>query len=126
MQDEPASSRVTRPGPTAVSVEPLGGQWAVRRAGAARRSGVYATQDEAIRAAEALTRSEGGQLRIDDGDGRVRERFTLGRLAFEKISAVEGIRLSRAMKRDLRRSAEAATPETARRMLAEKYGRTTG
>ena len=92
-----------------------------------RRSGVYPTQDEAIRAAQALTRPKGGQLFIHDHDGSVRERFTLGRLAFEKISAVEGIRLDPAMKRDLHRSAkEAATPEAARRMLAEKYGKTTG
>lgn len=126
MQDESASPRVARPDPTHVSVEPRDGQWVVRRAGAARQGDIYATQDEAIRAARALTRPEGGQLLIKDAKGHVHESFTLGRLAFEKISAVEGIRLSRAMKRDLRRSAEAATPDAARRMLAEKYGSTTG
>lgn len=122
MQDESASSRAVRPGPTDVSVEPLDGQWIVRRTRASRRSGVYATQDEAIRAAQALTRLKGGQVLI--GDSRSRGSFTLGRLAFEKISAVEGIRLTKTMKRDLRRSAEAATPEAARRELAEKYART--
>ncbi|MEE7458325.1 hypothetical protein MPAR168_13450 [Methylorubrum populi] len=126
MQDESTSPRVARPDPTDVSVEPRDGQWVVRRAGAARRSDVYATQDEALRAAQALTRPEGGQLLIQDANGHVRESFTLGRLAFEKISAVEGIRLSRDMKRDLRRSAEAATPDAARQLLAEKYGSTIG
>lgn len=60
----------------------------------------------------------------DASGGRSGQNFTLGRLAFEKISAVEGIRLTPEMKRDLRRSAEeAATPDAARQRLAAKYGK---
>ncbi len=60
----------------------------------------------------------------DASGGRSGESFTLGRLAFEKISAVEGIRLTAEMKRDLRRSAEeTATPDAARQQLAAKYGK---
>ena len=121
---------MTRPGrlgATDISVTPFGGQWVVRRVRAARRIGVYPTQEEAISAAQALTRQKGGQVVVQDRDGATHKRFTLGRLAFEKISAVEGIRLSKTMKQDLRRSMMTTdTPEAARQVLIAKYGKTNG
>lgn len=60
-------------------------------------------------------------------DDRVENGFTLGRQAFEMISAVEGIRLTRAMKRDLLDArAQARSAEEARSLLAAKYGRKVG
>lgn len=56
-------------------------------------------------------------------EDRVEAPFTLGRQAYEKISAVEGIRLSRDMERDLRDArAEGRSPEEARALLRAKYG----
>lgn len=47
----------------------------------------------------------------------------LGRSAFAKISAVEGLRASRQMKSDFKKlDAENATPEQRRKYLASKYG----
>ena len=50
-------------------------------------------------------------------------QFILGRAAFAKISAVEGLRASRQMKSDFAKlDAENATPEERRKYLAGKYG----
>lgn len=48
----------------------------------------------------------------------------LGLAAFEKISAVEGIRLTEAMKRDLHSfERRPMTPEERTRFITDKYGR---
>lgn len=60
-------------------VVPDGTRWAVRRAGAARVSGRYETQTEAIEVARDRARSEAGELYIHGRDGRIRERSTFGK-----------------------------------------------
>jgi hypothetical protein len=50
--------------------------------------------------------------------------FVLGQKAFEKISAVEGIRLTAEMRRDLKRLDDSRLgTEAERRSLIQKYGR---
>lgn len=51
--------------------------------------------------------------------------FTLGRQAFAKISAVEGIRMSRAMDAEFREfDRKGLSPEERRKAIAAKYGKT--
>lgn len=103
---------------------PSGGSWAVKVEGASRPSGHYPTQAEAVEAARELVRAKGGATRVYLSDDRVAESFTLGRQAFAKISAVEGIRLSRTMKQDLADvRANVGSAEEARGVLVAKYGR---
>lgn len=54
------------------------GQWAVRRAGASKASRVFVTQDEAIRYAQALARSNKTELFVHDRNGLIRERSSFG------------------------------------------------
>lgn len=50
--------------------------------------------------------------------------FVLGRASFEKISAVEGIRMSADMKRTFKQLDEkAVTPVVRRKTIAAKFGR---
>ena len=52
--------------------------------------------------------------------------FTLGRAAFEKISAVEGVRFSKTMKSEFRRfDREGLSPEERRRVITSKYTKNT-
>ncbi len=99
--------------------------WAVKKPGAARASGVYRTQAEAENAArEIVRRNGGGEVRIHGRDGRWRDSFTLGRSSFAQITAVEGIRLSRGMKRDFREFDRKQLSANARRQaIVSKYGK---
>lgn len=76
-------------------VVPHNGEWSIRRAGSNAASELYATQGEAVRAAQALVQSKGGGMCVHEKDGRVRDTFTVGRDTFAKISAIEGISLTR-------------------------------
>lgn len=49
-------------------------------------------------------------------------KFLLGRVAFSRISAVEGIRVSKGLKSDLR-SLDSSSYEKRRAVLAGKYGK---
>ena len=49
-------------------------------------------------------------------------QFVIGRVAFGKVSEVEGIVASRRLRADLRRL-EGASPEKRRSVLSEKYGK---
>ena len=52
------------------------------------------------------------------------KHFVLGRESFARISAVEGIHLTREMKRDLREfDRKGLSPAERRRAIANKYGR---
>jgi hypothetical protein len=98
--------------------------WVVRRSGSARVCGAYRTEAEAEQAAREMLRIKGGAVRIQGPDGRERERFTIGRDAFAKISAVEGIRLSDEMIRDLRDFDRRRLSDDERgRAIMRKYGR---
>ncbi|MDO8323800.1 MAG: DUF2188 domain-containing protein [Phenylobacterium sp.] len=77
--------------PATYRVGPTGdGGWAVRDGHGAK---TFATQSEAVAAAQTAVRSTGGELTIQAANGRVRKSFTLGRSAMEKLNAVEGIAL---------------------------------
>lgn len=60
-------------------VVPNGERWSVRRTGAVRASGTYATQKEAIEQAERIARNQGTELYVHGRDGRIRERSSYGR-----------------------------------------------
>ena len=59
-------------------VAPRGSKWTVRRTGAARASGVFDTQSEAIARARDIARSQGSELYIHGRDGRIRDRSSYG------------------------------------------------
>lgn len=59
-------------------VVPNGNRWSVRRAGAARASGIYDTQQEAITHAREAARNQKTELYIHGRDGRIRERISYG------------------------------------------------
>lgn len=98
--------------------------WIVKKNGSTRAGGTYGTQAEAARAAQDMVRIKGGTVRIQGPDGRSHESFTIGRDGFAKISAVEGIRLSREMKEVLRDFDRKGLSDYERgRAIARKYGR---
>ena len=59
-------------------VVPNGSKWSVRRAGASRASGTFATQDEAIARARDVAQKQKTELFIHGRDGRIRERNSYG------------------------------------------------
>jgi hypothetical protein len=59
-------------------VVPNGGKWSVRSAGAARVSGTYSTQREAVDKARTIARDQGTEVYIYGKDGRIRERTSYG------------------------------------------------
>jgi hypothetical protein len=98
--------------------------WIVKKNGSMRASGIYGTQAEAAQAARDMVRIKGGTVRIEGPDGRSQESFTIGRDGFAKIGAVEGVRLSREMTRDLRDFDRKGLSDQERaRAIARKYGR---
>jgi hypothetical protein len=63
-------------------VVPNGDKWAVRKAGADRASGVFATQKEAIARGRELAKNQGTELYVHGLDGRIRERNSFGKDSF--------------------------------------------
>ncbi len=59
-------------------VVPNGGKWSVRKAGAARASGTYEKQSEAITQAKKIAKNQKTELYIHGRDGRIRERNSYG------------------------------------------------
>ena len=59
-------------------VVPRGGKWSVRKAGAARASGTFETQKEAISHAKGLAQNQKTEVFIHGRDGRIRERDSYG------------------------------------------------
>lgn len=59
-------------------VVPSGGRWAVRKAGAARASNTFSTQQEAIARGREIARAQQTELYIHGQDGRIRERNSYG------------------------------------------------
>ena len=51
------------------------GQWAVKRAGATRPSGIYDSQKEAIQKASVIAQNQGTSVFVHDKEGRVKERL---------------------------------------------------
>ncbi len=63
-------------------VVPMDGKWSVRKAGAARASGTYETQGEAVERARTLAKNQGTELYVHGKDGRIRERNSYGKDPF--------------------------------------------
>ncbi len=59
-------------------VVPSANGWSVKRAGATKASGIYATQSEAIDAATRIARNQKTELYVHGRDGRIRERNSYG------------------------------------------------
>lgn len=59
-------------------VVPNGEKWSVRRAGSSRATATYATQQEAVRVAKDLAKSQKTELYVHGKDGRIRERNSYG------------------------------------------------
>lgn len=109
---------------THVHVVPTAGGWQVRCEGAGRASSIYHTQAEATAAAQSVLRRSGGELTVQDRDGRIRESMTLGRDPMARIAAIEGIHPSSDSKRmleDLDRAG--ASGEERRRSIARRFGK---
>jgi hypothetical protein len=99
------------------------GGWTIKDGGSGRASGIYETQAEAERIAKEQVRISGGEVRVETRAGRWRASFTVGRQAYAKISAVEGISLSPDMQRDLRNfDRKALSDEERRAAIMKKYG----
>jgi hypothetical protein len=66
---------------------------------------------------------------MSKGEGKILRdaktgRFVLGRDAFEKVSAVEGLRMPKAMQRDFRSlDKQGASARVRRAVLSSKYGK---
>lgn len=63
-------------------VTPRQNGWSVRRSGASRASGHYATQAEAVEAATRIARNQGTEVYIHGRDGRIREHNSYADDAF--------------------------------------------
>jgi len=109
-----------------LSVVPKSQGWAIAgySSGTTQRS--YKTQQEAVAAARKLINAQvGGELVVHGRDGRIRsvDTYALGEDSFDKISAVEGIFLSKEMRRDFSAlDREQFSPEKRREWLIAKYG----
>jgi hypothetical protein len=57
---------------------PKGG-WSVQQAGASRAIRVFRTQQDAVRFAKQVSRTQGGDLFVHHSDGTIRERDSYGR-----------------------------------------------
>lgn len=86
----------------------------------------FRTQHEAVAAARNLIRpNTGGEVVIRSRNGRVRQvdTYVLGRSGFDKISAVEGISLSKEIEQDLETlNSKPLSLQERREWLIAKYG----
>jgi Uncharacterized protein conserved in bacteria (DUF2188) len=69
---------VTKMSKNSQHVAPSTGGWSVRRAGALRASGVFKTQDEAIKRGREIAKNQKSELFIHGRDGRIREKSSFG------------------------------------------------
>jgi len=105
-------------------VMPHNGGWVVKEPESDHPASAHRTQSEAVRAASAIvSKRGGGDVVVHSRSGRVRESFTLGRDSFAKISAVEGIRLSREARSDFEEfDSKGLSASQRRRRIARKFG----
>jgi hypothetical protein len=112
--------------PRTVHVVPHGSGWAIRAA-SGRASKTFASQADAVKAAQATVREGGGQLMVQAPNGRVRKSFTLGRAAMEKLNAVEGVKLTPATKKAFKDfDRDGLSPTQRRAQLRKSVGKVAG
>ena len=109
--------------PQTLQVENNKSGWIVRSGRNARATRVFATQAEAVDDARMRLRVAGGELAVRSVDGRIRESFTIGRKAMAKIGAIEGIRLSKKIRANLRAlDKEGLSPRERRERILSAFG----
>lgn len=59
-------------------VVPNGNKWRVRKSGSSKASGVFSTQQAAIKEATKIAKNQGTEVYIHGRDGRIRERNSYG------------------------------------------------
>lgn len=59
-------------------VVPSGNGWSVRKSGADRASGRFATQKEAVASATTIAKNQRTEVYVHGKDGRIRERNSYG------------------------------------------------
>lgn len=59
-------------------VVPNGKKWSVRKAGASKASGVFPTQQAAVKEATKIAKNQRTEVYIHGKDGRIRERNSYG------------------------------------------------
>jgi hypothetical protein len=112
----------TRKDSLAIVVVRVSGGWVVRGSGPKARRHVYKTKSAAERNAKRKA-TEKAHMLPSLARNAEHGRFTVGRSAFAKISAVEGLYLSSDMKRDFRYfDQKGLTGEKRRRAIISKYG----
>jgi len=104
------------------SVVQVSGGWAVRGSGSKIGRRVCRTKAEAERDAKRIASENTQKLSSSTRSGTQRDVFTVGRNAFAKISAIEGLYLSSDMKRDFREfDQKRLTSDKRRRAIISKY-----
>jgi hypothetical protein len=110
-----------------IAVVPSSGGWSIAGHPAAIERRPYKTQREAVEAARKFIKTQvGGELTVHGRDGRVRsvDTYALGQEAFARISAVEGIVVTKEMHRDFKRlDRQGLSAAERRQWLAGKYGK---
>lgn len=101
--------------------------WSIRRSSSGRASAVYSTQKDALQAARELMQArEGGEITLHGRDGRIRgvDTYALGAKAFGKLSAIEGMALTKEMQREFENlDRQKLSPAERRRRLIAKFSR---
>lgn len=118
MKDTPA-----KPPPSgAYVVKPDAAGWVVISPGNAQLNGVYPTREQALQAARSSVQVSGGEIRLMRRNGKIIERFTLGRSTAGVLNALEGIgRSSESRDREQAFDSKGLSPTQRRRAIVEAY-----
>lgn len=115
--------RESKTGSGKTYVVPDGKAWVIKADPSSTPAKAFHTQAEATRAAREMIRDTGGEIIVRGRDGRMRSNFTVGRIGFEKISAVEGIHLTGRMRQDFQEfDQKNLSAGKRRRAIMKKYG----
>ena len=112
---------------TRLSVVPKSPGWAICGSSSGIAQRAYKTQREAVAAARKLIKAkDGGEVVVHGRNGRIRgvDTYVLGGDSFDKICAVEGLRLSAEMKKMFREfDRENLSAEARRKRIIARYGK---
>lgn len=102
-------------------VLPGSGGW-IFKGSDARDSSVHLLKSKAMGTARSHIEKNGGELRINNKDGRKHSTYTVGREGFGKISAVEGLHPTQdASRRTAEYDRKGMTPEQRRRAIIKAH-----